>query len=230
MVADDRDQIKRLQQALAIAEAQTPIANPAGNGAFDREPDRCAVKISSKHIVEKCKVAIALQEWLESTGSANPDWTTLEGPQSGKRFTLRFTGAIGLASSRCSAAIQGLRKGPRSWYQFSCATPSGDEVLFFVAQDKNSRQIKTEVQTKMVVKILGDLYLGRDFFANRQLGIVSSEWVEIVKVVPYPESEPTQLLWSAPAVRRFDLDTGGIIRIFRSSFSERPEVVWSEFP
>ena len=143
-------------------------------------------------------------------------------------FTIRFRGAVGLASARCSAALRALRKGPRVYFQFGCASPAGVESPVFVGPDKNSLQIKIEIQTRLLARTLAGCYPNTDFFPDKKRGVVTSDWVDLCKVEPKPGEDPTTFAWSLPAVRRLQVDTKMVQEKFREGLPVKAPTVWTQ--
>ena len=106
---------------MATAQAaQEEALDALDDEAFDRPIDETLLEINCSEFVEKVKLVEQLLPWLEEAKIDKAEYV-LKGAPVGKRFTLQFLGAPGLAIRTQRRAFGGLRDAPTEsgWGDFN---------------------------------------------------------------------------------------------------------------
>ena len=103
-----------------------------------------------------------------------------------KKYQIRFHGTPGLTANR----VAKFKNSPRAHgilRAFTVPFPTGVAVPIFFSEDKNSKTIKIEIETKRVAVIVREMYPQISWHANRAEGILSVDWEEVLNIFPQPE-------------------------------------------
>ena len=101
-------QIDQLRDALALAEAQVPIADPSRLTEWGRQPEAALFSIGSQRLIAPHVLLNDLQEWI-GAADLQSDHVELLGDEPARRFVLQVKGDAGVATPRARA----LARAPR---------------------------------------------------------------------------------------------------------------------
>ena len=180
------------------------------------------------------------EEWLSELGFslAENKFATLVGAELSKSFSIQFTGAPGIAKAnreRCTRALRSRqRDGSVVWKHFQVQVPGSSAsrkfTTLFLGPDKNPKQVKIEQQGKKLFRMLEDQFSHLQFHLQKSHGIISHNFVKIVKVeVGESRDAPTTLAWNSRAAEEIELDAMQVSRAFRGLPDKREQeaVQWT---
>ena len=70
-----------------------------------------------------------------------------------KKFTVQFTGPAQTAERRVEKVLTLLRQGDGAWRQFFAVSPARRETQLFFGPDKSGKQIKTEMEANVYIRL-----------------------------------------------------------------------------
>ena len=220
-----REQIKKLQAAMDVAEKTVPLVD-AGND-FEREIDTSIIRVSAKDTVTKIELIKTLQPIL-TEASIDDSMYTVEGDTASKKFTVRFSGATHLALRRVNKTLEMLRLPDGAWRELEAPKVAGGAPSrLFLSRDKNRRAIRIEMDLRRLRRILTDALPGATYHADRIQGQLSCNWVPVVKVEPVADGSPSLLRWNQnylnanPSLDRIALEDA-----FKASLPAAPAATW----
>ena len=145
----------------------------------------------------------------------------LMGEVPARRFVLRVRGGPQVAHPRASALSRSLRDtaSPNGWRALSGVSTNGHQVPLYVSPDKNGQQVRCELQTRKLAKILGEMVgQGVAIRGQRTRGIVTADAAPLARlVVGETPTEDTRIQWHPPALARLALDRDDVARRFREA-------------
>ena len=218
--------VDTLQRALALAESAVPHKNDFSDDNFTRKVDATILRISSKAILAKAAVLSSVAPWL-AEADLDAEHYELIGHDSSRKFVLQFKGNAGMAKNRASKAHQLLRGRDGTWRSFSAAKPSGGNETYYISRDKNSAQVKRELDTKRLAQACSKVCTAHpNFHANRTDGELSISWVPIVRVVPQPGDDPSTLEWNSKWIAENPINRDAITEEYKLLCRPKSEVSW----
>ena len=147
-----RETLKRLEGALAQAEAAPASAGSTADSSAAREADPTILRLNVNGLVAKTEIEEAIHPWLMDAQIERGAYKLVGGELS-RRFMLQFQGAPGLASMRAKKAF-GILKLPDGSYRRMAVR----DLPIFVEFDKTARQIKGERALGIMHKHLKGLF------------------------------------------------------------------------
>ena len=209
-----RDQIKQLEEALAVAESG-PTRMPVLVDGYARSLDASVVKLRCSEKISKMAAVEGIEEVLREMG-AKPEWTAWESKDDiGKLHILRFTGIDGCAEKRTTKFLQ-LQRLPKGWRKLSATTPDGEKKDLFISGDKNRKMVRTEIVTKKLATLLAERYPSAQIVGKRQEGRVYSGWLPLARVRVDTE-EQTDIEWCAQTADKLKVDRTAILEAIREA-------------
>ena len=86
----------------------------------------------------------------------------IEGDDLGSEFVLRFGGGAHVAEKKRNAFFGSLHpKGPKTpdmYRKYAVSAPSGEETKLYIKRDTHGRIDKTEKETKVLFRVINELY------------------------------------------------------------------------
>ena len=106
--------IQELRSSLAVAERTVPPPPPEAE-SWNRAPDHTILRLNTREPAYKGDVAESIKPWLTKNFKAGE--FEIAGPdvEAGKNFTIKFTGATGLAATRARKALGTLKNADGQW-------------------------------------------------------------------------------------------------------------------
>ena len=221
------DAVGHLQRSMAIAETAVPHKEDFSDESFNRKVDATILRISSKAILAKSAVQSCIASWL---GEADLDTSQyeLQRLDSSKKFVLQFKANAGTAKSRASKAFVLLRGSDGKWKDFSVSKPSGGEERLFISRDKNGAQVKRELDTRRLAGAWRAVCTDRpDFHVNKSEGVISINWVPVVRVDPQAGDDPSHLRWNSKWISENTINHEAVAAEYKSLSRPRQEVSWT---
>lgn len=155
----------------------------AGIDPWDKPPDPAIIRVNTADAVAIDAITACLKKLIAemSVGEYAIAVSSPGAKRLASRWVIEFPGAVSPATAveRILAAM----RGPEGWRRPTCATPSGGETKVYVGPDKNIRQIKMEVSSKALAKLLGSMYPDKTFVHRKSDGTISCDYKRIARVV-----------------------------------------------
>ncbi len=99
---------------------------------------------------------------------------SIEGQAISNVFSLRFSGASGLAAARVSKFLQ-LQHTGGVWRELAAKDSSGTSHRLYISCDKNLRQVRTEAIVRRFHKLFKTWHPDLDFFCKKRDGQICSK-------------------------------------------------------
>ncbi|CAK0883073.1 unnamed protein product [Prorocentrum cordatum] len=206
LLREMQEQIKQLQSALAVANSTTPAPRPAaGSDTFTRDTDETIIQVFAGKLVAKSAVHDVLAPWVEESGVTSEQWELTATDPLSKFFTIQLKGAVGLAARRVQKLLASLRVG-NTWREFNVEAHAWGQARLHLSQDKNAKQIKTEVIDRKLRSKFVELYgASQRVFFDRDRGWLSLRWDALCKLECLPGREPTRVLWNPGTISKYSV-------------------------
>ncbi|CAK0817074.1 unnamed protein product [Prorocentrum cordatum] len=201
LLAEMQEQTTKLQSALVEANSARPAPkNLAGIIQFDRDTDPTIIKLNAGKLVSRQAVIEIIPPWLAEHNIEESNWNIDSPDHLSKMFTMRLTGAAGLASRRVQKLLSSLRLSSSSRREFEVAAQYGGAARLHVSGDKNPKQIKLELTGRKMRNKLQDIY-------GREQKISLTEIV--IEVLPGREA--TRIMWNPGTIAKFGVSKETVV-------------------
>ncbi|CAK0838174.1 unnamed protein product, partial [Prorocentrum cordatum] len=217
-----RQQISAMEQTLAMAEAAIPC-DVQKLATWDRTPDPTVFSIGAPRAIAPAAVKAALAEWIQASG-VPVDQLILHGDVPQRRFHLQVQG--GAAAHGRALALSRALKTSAGFRTFSGFDTGGVNTPIYVSGDKSPKQVRLELQTKRLQRIIQDAYHDHHIGAQRSKGIVTIDAVPLVMVEVKGPDEPSKLRWDMPILARFKVDKQPLVAAFGQAFASVDTSTW----
>ena len=213
-----------LQKRLAIAESVEPVVSKT-NQSFDRKPNTSIIKINAKTNVAKEAVGQALASIVANLGMER-DCFVLKGDSVSRWFTAYLKGTPEIATRNARSILDAQRTEDGGWERVLVTNPASGIVQIYLGPDKSAKQIKTEVLTKALKRVLQGL--GFSQVDTRPFkGEALIDW-RPVAMLDVKSKDDVDILWDAEYRDTLKIDKGRVKELlFAGSPSRSPPVRWS---
>ena len=133
----------------------------------------------------------------------------------------------GAAAPGRALALSRALKTSAGFRTFSGFDTGGVNTPIYVSGDKSPKQIRLELQTKRLQRIIQDAYRDHNVGAQRSKGIVTIGAVPLVVVEVQGPDEPSKLRWDMPILARFQIDKQPLVAAFGHAFASVDTSTWS---
>ena len=114
----------------------------------------------------------SLTPWLDQLDISDRHYKLL-GPETGKDFELKFTGAPSLGARRAKKANQLLLDpDTKVWKRLSTMDPENKSVQIFISPDESPGARREKQLTKRLLKSFAHIHSDKQFYYNRHLRAV----------------------------------------------------------
>lgn len=139
---------------------------------------------------------------MESANLSLDDVTVVDkvGVTAAKRWTLRFAGRDARHAALRAGLLLAALRDDSVWKKIEVKALAGEVVPLYVAADKNPKTVRTEVASKRFVEELRKRLPNISWRLQREEGIVSVGYQQVVKVEAESNSR-VELRFNDPAVR-----------------------------
>ena len=147
-LAGQGSEVARMQSAVRV-EAST--LDPS----YDRAPDATVLRLNTTgHEVQKAKVEECCAEWLD--GIVGRDGWVVSGPNTGKRFAIRFAGLPRTAQASADNAVNNLRPATHggAWKDLSVQTEDGSRTKLYINKDASPMQLRLALVARVTRDVL----------------------------------------------------------------------------
>ena len=234
--ASMKNDIKRLTEALALAESATTSAEVTrafADEAFDRLPDLSVIRLNTSELVSHSSILESIKPLMSEAGLSENQWDLLGAPSGiSRNFTVRFTGTEAIAARRAQKCLQIRRLPDGSWRPNPKVTsPLNREIDVYIAPDKSPKQLRTELGGRRLLKAFRAVHPnGAQCHLDKRTGQVSVQWKPCARVVPQPSSASSAsyvIQWNAAAVAELQINKPQIQSAFDSDMGSQSSVQWS---
>lgn len=205
-----------MEEELALARRPAEEMAPPPPVEWERSPDPTVLRVSTAQAVTLEQVKSVLEPFAAEVG-VEARFMAISGPQGlSNRFAVKFAGEPRTAIRRQQKVFAHLREPGGGWKQMLVDTPTGGACRVYVSEDQNLQQIRLAQATKKLATIVSGLMPGARCVPLRREGVVSVDWVKLVRVTVVPDGPPV-LEWNAGEVDRLQLDRSAVAARLRSA-------------
>jgi hypothetical protein len=205
------------------AETAEPIAQVVDHADFQRAADptiiircRCAEATSLAMVVaaiEPILVAASLADAIKVTG-----------PLLGKFFAIKNgAGSDALGAQRIRKLLQ-VQKDSDAFRDLTVQLPGGTSVKMYLDFDKNRHQIRMEMLTKKVAKIIAEQDSSLDLRKRLKDGLISVGWEPLARVKVMSQQEH-KIEWNAECLSKTAVSRSVVDVALRSAFADAADSV-----
>jgi hypothetical protein len=216
-----------LSKGLVACSSATPQRHTVFSEDFDAAPSLSLLRLSVACNTTKVALQETVDSWLGENGALGPTDYFLAGPEFGKNFSIQFQGEEGLASRRANKAHMSLRGDRGVWRELYVTGPDATRFKIFVSEDKSRKQIRTETAGKRLFKSLQEVHPTLPSVLRRKEGMVSCNWLPVVKVLVTSADGPPTLQWVAKSVQSLSINKDAITAAFNAATGGTASVEWS---
>ena len=239
-----RADLNRLESAFKAAQLAVPLQVPqpqARDGSqenFDADIDVTIARVRShdKLLVQKSLVFEQFAEVFDEMGldKEKAEHVRIEGDNLANEFVLRFGGGAHFAEKKRNAFFGALHpKGPKTpdmYRKYAATAPSGVEAKLYIKRDTNGRIDKTEKETKVLFRVISDLYPElageKRLWNSPATGEITQKRVPVVRVA-VQHAGPSTLDWNLPLAEKLGIDPVEVREKFRSFHLEGAQVTFT---
>ena len=216
--------IEKLERALEIAESSDAIRKSIDQERFDRDIDPTFVRINAEQEIEFQNLQKTVSEWLDKDFAGLYEVQGITAKPV-KNITVSFKGPSISAAKRVEKCLGNLRNVDGTWTQLYATNERQQHVKVFEGPDKSQKQIRTETDSKRLLKCFEQVHSDKSFKCLRREGIISCRWKQIARVVPKSSGETT-VEWNHTCIDEFNIFKDAMLNSFRSSSRSSVSVEW----
>ena len=197
-------EVTKVKTALQVVESSSPErVVDREDMDFTRDPDPTIVKVRATEKVSPEAIGDALKVVFDEMGLDDSNFH-VEGRDLDKSFNIQFHGTGNLAIRRVAKFLS-LQKSEGEWRTFTAKMPDGQPTRIYVDSDKSPRQIRKDILTRKLHKVLKGHYPAIPFFCRKRDGVVSVDWVPFARVSVLSREAHT-LEWNLPEAEDRKID------------------------
>lgn len=206
-------------------DPQRAPSNQSASGFF-RQIDTTTL-YANAHNKKKVPLSNFKESFGELAAEANlvDSMYAVTGDELDDRFQIKFNGNINTASARANQFLLSLKLGKGKWKVQQVKDDGGNSVQIYINPDKNMAQVRKEILSKALLKILQEKIPDRTFFLSREAGIIYIDRRKLVKVVVTSE-DSARLSWDVAKRVFLGIDDVPVETAFKDVVSEGG-VQWS---
>ncbi|CAK0886585.1 unnamed protein product [Prorocentrum cordatum] len=198
-LADIRREMAELRKELALAESRLR-PQPQVPAGFNRDIDTSLVVAISQRPTSVESMREVFVPWLSSIGfeNANDEFQiAAKGTVPCKRFEIKFSGPIGVASRKVDRVLANFREG-KEWNEFWITPPGDVRCRIHFGPDKSPKQIKQEIVLRRARKLVEVACPGKRLYSDRERGVLLVGWDKIMQIEVASGDSPPVLYWDIP--------------------------------
>ena len=196
--------------------------------AFDRAPDPTILRINAGEMIAHGAVLEAVRRLAREATLKYEQWE-LAGPPDGisRNFTLRLSGADGLASRRARKILDLRRNPDGSWRDNpTVMSPLGRNIELYISPDKSPKQLRTEQGGRKLLKAFKAVHPNKSFHLDKRAGVVSVDWSPVAKVEPKIEVNQSTVHWIPGTIERANIDKEQVLGAFNAESGNTAGLQW----
>ena len=216
--------VAEVRHAVALAESSANVQELLDADDFDRQTDLTIVRARILDAVTPAAARAAVCGIMEEM-NLKGDEMKIEGKDLDKGFTFRFAGCTATAARRARKFMQ-LQRDGGEWRDLVAKTPDGSETKMYLDVDKSKKQIKMEMMSRRLHKVLKEKYPARDFFNRKRDGTVSTEWTPLARIANV-NIDSYKIEWNMKLVGELGIDKDKVNEMVEASVPNRDGgVIW----
>ena len=227
--ASMKSDIKRLTEALALAESATTSAEVTrafADESFDRLPGLSVIRFNTSELVSHSSILESIKPFMGEADLSENQWDLLGAPLGISRNSIvRFTGSEAIAARRAKTCFQLRRLPDGSWRSNPKVTsPMNREIDVYISPDKSPKQLRTELGGRRLRKAFRAAHPNGACHLDKRTGQVSVQWKPCARLAPQPSSAsdaPDVIQWNAAAVSELQVSEPQIQSAFDSEWAVR---------
>jgi uncharacterized protein YdcH (DUF465 family) len=214
--------IATLQVAVAAAETCEPIAHVVDQADFQRAADPTIIRCRCAEPTTLAMVTAAMEPIL--VAAAVLDNIKITGPLLGKFFTIKNSaGSDALGAQRIRKILQ-VQKDSDAFRDLNVHLPGGTTVKMYLDFDKNRHQIRTEVLTKKLAKIIAEQDSTLELRKRLRDGLVCVGWEPLARVKVVSQNEH-KIEWNAECLSKTAVSRTNADAALRTAFADAADNV-----
>ena len=213
-------QTMHTEKVVAVAKTiQSEVdARVADDPLFVRPPIRTLLRLNVQQTTEKAKIAVAVGQWLEGTFESGQ--YKLDGPDSGKQWSLHFIAPTTTAASMAGRARNLLRNPDGTWREIMVA----DQTLF-IGPDVPPNVRKVNMGLRRVEKAIRCIHPTQAMAADKAQyhpqkspqGVIYIGCEDLLVVSAPNQYDEVEILWNNDLVTKNGIDKEKILEAFTAS-------------
>ena len=227
--AQQKESIETINRDIARSSTDVVTQHELDAEEWDRPPRLNELKLGTAVKVTLASVREATSEWLQRLSLPQDSWR-FEGPITGRRWRLVFTGSPIVAARRANAANGKLFDEPTGkWKEITVQLPlkePSERTKLFIGLDQSDRTVAQNAVGRKIAKLLETE--GHNVFYDQKLNTVFAKGAEapIAKVViDGKRPEDRKIFWDFGMVTEMGIDKPAIMRSLENPRSLRMERV-----
>ncbi|CAK0897087.1 unnamed protein product [Prorocentrum cordatum] len=218
--------VEEVRRQLAMAEAQLPAMDLVALADWDRPPDPSVYTIGAPELVAPAAVRQAIGPWIADAG-LTMDMVSVVGDAPSRKFHIQLLGGKDITSPRSAALARHLKLPGGAWRSFTDLAATGQNAPIYINADRSPKQVRTELQTRRLHRLLQEWYPQKSFVGRRPKGRVLLNGTPLVKLeVGASADVATKLVFNKQLVAVEGLDEAGLVKEFDSIFAEDRGITW----
>ena len=209
-----QNDVTEVRRSVAMAESAVPVREALDLDDFERDPDPTIVRARTMDAVTPVDLLAGLKVIVDEM-RLNDDALRVDGDELSRSFVVQFNGDRLLAARRAKKFMMSL-KSNGEWRDLTAKTPDGKETKVFLDGDKSRKQIKREVLTRKLMKVLKDQYAMRDFRMRKRDGTVSSDLSPLARVI-VTSPEDFRVEWNLALVAQDEIERDAVEKALKES-------------
>ena len=215
-------QTSAMRQAVAMAEDKVPVASALDQEDFEKDPDLTIIRARAMDAITPSSLLDALGEIVDAM-SLEKNQYEIKGKELDKVYVIKFKGATGLAARRARKFLS-LQRDSDGWKNFFAKTPDGADTRVYLDGDKNRKQIRKEVLSRKLQRVLKEKYPNNEFFNRKRDATISSDWVPLARVV-VPDPDTFRVEWNLKRATELSIDRAAVDEAFKIAAADRDETI-----
>ena len=228
-LADMRKSIELLEKGLMVAQTSSPCKEELDALDFDRKIDYTILKFSAAIATTKECVKDAIKIISSNADIAHGDYT-VAGDALGKHFTVKFKCGSGLAARRCRKMQSSLKLPDGRWTESYVKCPNGENVRLYSNYDKSHKQVRTEILTKNMEKVLRqqlpEARVTSRRYTDQKDGCISVNFAPVCRIIAEGPKQST-VLWNHAAPPQSNVNKDTAMDAFNNVSDESSKIQWS---
>jgi hypothetical protein len=220
--------VRLLQDAMALARDSALSQDILDNDEFDRPLQLDTLRVGTATPVTKEALLEATKTWMADLKLSDEMWT-LNGPTTGKQFSLRFLGLPVVAARWAKKANTSLKQNDGTWKDILVEDGNGGTTKLFIGEDRNPKMLVQDRLGRRIAAAVRDLHPKMHVFYRKRDSTVFIESKPVIRPVA-DSREDFRFLWDHAQVDRIGLVKATIMEklheLDTNANSSHPQATW----